>query len=172
MTHEAEGGQAGPEPGAPPGFTKLPVLGASGFNGLCGGLWVKVQNGSMLGGFRVEAIHCNPAGSCHGGMLATFSDVHLALAAQFEHSFNALILPTVSLTLDYLAPTPKGAWVEARAEIMKVTRGTVFANETLLADGKPVAFARGIFKIPSGEGGEEGAPVRDTGVMLRELLGR
>lgn len=163
--------QADVQVGAPAGFTKLPDLGPSGFNALCGGLWVKLQDGSMLGGFRVEAIHCNPAGSCHGGMLATFSDVHLALAAQFENRFDALILPTVSLTLDYLAPTPKGAWVEARADIIKVTRGTVFASETLLADGTPVAFARGIFKIPSGDAGARAAPARDTGAMLRDLLG-
>ena len=160
------------EPGigaAPPGFVELPILGPAGFNTICGPLWVRAEGVKLIAGFRVEAWHCNPAGNCHGGMLATFCDVHMGLAAQFEHPLGAMILPTVSLSLDYLAPTPKGAWVEASAEIVKVTRSMVFASEVVMADGEPVARAHGIFKIPTRGGGDPSEA--DLGAMLRKLLG-
>jgi len=145
---------------APAGFVKLPMVGPAGFNAVCGPLWVKADGERLVGGFRVEARHCNPAGNCHGGMLATFCDV-----------LGTLILPTISLSLDYLAPTANGSWVEARAEIVKVTRGMVFANEIVMADGQPVARAHGIFKIPS-QTGTAAASTIDTGAMLRAFLAR
>ena len=153
----------------PPGFVALPTLGPAGFNVMCGPLWVRAEGEKLVAGFRVEARHCNPAGNCHGGMLATFSDVHMGLAAQFEHPLGTLILPTISLSLDYLAPTPKGSWVEATVEIVKITRGMVFTSEVMMADGQPVARAHGIFKIPARR--DEDAPTADTGAMLRRFLG-
>jgi uncharacterized protein (TIGR00369 family) len=157
-------------PAPPPGFVELPLLSATEFTAICGPLWIRAEGNKMIGGFRVEPRHCNPAGNCHGGMLATFSDVHMAMAAQFELELATLILPTISLTLDYLAPTLNGAWVEAVPEIVKVTRGMVFTNEILTVDGQPVARASGIFKIPSNKTGPGGAPVSDTGARLRAFL--
>lgn len=154
----------------PPGFVKLPMLGPEGFNALCGPLWVRVDAGKLVGGFRVETRHCNPAGNCHGGMQATFCDVHMGLAAQFEHPLGTFILPTISLSLDYLAPIPKGSWVEASAEIVKVTRGMVFASEIMMVDGQPVARAHGIFKIASQGSAPPGASAMDTGALLRKFL--
>ena len=154
-----------------PGFVELPALGPAGFTALCGPLWVRAEDGKLVGGFRVRGRHCNPVGNCHGGMLATFCDVHMGLAAQFEQSLGTLILPTISLSLDYLAPTPKGSWVEARVQVVKVTRGMVFADEIMMADGQPVARAHAIFKIPSRGSAPADTPILDTGTMLRKFLG-
>jgi len=156
--------------GAPPGFVELPMFGTGGFNSLCGPLWVRVEGVKLVGGFRVETRHCNPAGNCHGGMLATFCDVHMALGTQFEHTLGTLILPTISLSIDYLAPTLKGAWVEAQVEIAKLTRGMVFASETITADGEPVARASGIYKIPSLSREPGAGKPADTGASLRAFL--
>jgi uncharacterized protein (TIGR00369 family) len=153
----------------PPGFVKLPLPAEDRFDRACGPFWAKAEGDRMVGGFRVLARHCNPAGICHGGMLATFCDMHLGLAAQFQCALGTFVLPTISLSLDYLAPTPMGAWVEARAEINKVTRGMVFAAETVMADGEPVARAHGIFKIPS-PNGDFAVPAIDTGARLRAFL--
>ncbi len=155
---------------APPGFVELPLIGEAGFNTMCGPLWVKNDGNRLIGGFRVEAKHCNPTGTCHGGMLATFCDVHMSIAAQFAHDIQAFILPTISLTLDYLASTPNGAWVEAVPEIVKVTRGMVFANEILTVDGQPVVRASAIYKIPFSKTAPDEAPVANTGASLRALL--
>ncbi len=158
--HEAEG--------VPAGFVRFPVAG--GFDETCGPLWIKAEGDRLVGGFRVEDRHCNPLGICHGGRLATFCDVHMAIAAQFANDFATLILPTISLSLDYLGPTANGSWVEARPEIAKVTRGMVFVSELVMADGEPVVRAHGIFKRPSADM-TAGASARSTGAMLRGLLG-
>ncbi len=154
---------------APPGFIELAMGGEAGFNELCGPLWVRAEGNRLIGGFRVERRHCNPMGNCHGGMLATFADVHMVVASQFAHELPSLGLPTISLALDYLAPTLLGAWVEAVPEIVKVTRGMVFANEILTVDGQPVARASGIFKI-SNKVEPGSAPVLNAGGRLRALL--
>ncbi len=154
---------------APAGFVRLPAVG--GFDATCGPLWIKTDGERLVGGFRVEDRHCNPIGICHGGRLATFCDVHMAIAAQFEHDLPTLILPTISLSLDYLGPTANGAWVEARAEIAKITRGMVFVSELVTADGEPVVRAHGIFRKPSADAAEVAATQR-TGARLRSLLGR
>ena len=99
-------------------------------------------------GFRVERRHCNPMKNCHGGMLASFSDMVLPLsihrkAAEVGHKF----LPTISLQLDYLAPAPMGCWVQGEAEVLRVTRSLVFAQGLVTADGEPAVRISGIFKI-------------------------
>ncbi len=159
--HEADG--------VPPGFVRFPAAG--GFDETCGPLWIKAEGDRLVGGFRVEDRHCNPLGICHGGRLATFCDLHMAIAAQFANDFPSLILPTINLSLDYLGPTANGSWVEARPEIAKVTRGMVFVSELVMADGQPVVRAHGIFKRPSPDAAASAA-TRSTGAMLRNLLNR
>jgi len=99
-------------------------------------------------GFRVERRHCNPMKNCHGGMLASFSDMVLPLsihrkAAEVGHKF----LPTINLQLDYLSPAPMGCWVQGEAEVLRVTRSLVFAQGLVTADGVPAVRISGIFKI-------------------------
>jgi acyl-coenzyme A thioesterase PaaI-like protein len=53
----------------------------------------------------------------------------------------------VSLQIDYLAPAPKGAWVEGRAQVLRSTRSLVFAQGLVTADGQTVARVSGVFKI-------------------------
>lgn len=99
-------------------------------------------------GFRVESRHTNPAGICHGGMMASFCDMLLPVCA--HHQSPALarrFLPTISLQVDYLAPTPLGAWVQGEAEVLRVTRTLAFLQGLVTADGTPVARASGVFKI-------------------------
>ena len=167
MNDMADAGKASLD--VPAGFIEMPA-GRDGFGALCGPFWMKAEGEVLVAGFRVESRHCNPAGICHGGMLAMFGDFHLAMSAMFRHPLGLHILPTINLSLDYLAPTPNGAWVEARAEMAKVTRGMVFANEIIIADGQPVARANGIFKIPSEASAQGAARVGDTGARLRRFL--
>jgi uncharacterized protein (TIGR00369 family) len=88
----------------------------------------------------------------HGGMLATFADMQLPMAARFQSGQDVGFMPTVNLTCDYLAPAKLGAWVEGRAEPVKITRKLVFAQGVATADGEPCLRFNGIFKIgvPSG----------------------
>ncbi len=128
----------------PPGFRELPVT--EDFLAVNGPLYARRDGNQLALGFRVEQRHCNPAQSCHGGMLMTFADMQLAIGANFAGDLKRF-LPTVSLTSDFLAPAPLGSWVEGRAEIARQARTLVFAHALISADGNPVVRANGIFQI-------------------------
>ena len=131
----------------PDGFA--PFKFAMGFIENVGPLYGKWTGTHLLLGFRVEPRHCNPGKVCHGGMLATFADMFLPIAARFQAKTDMGFLPTVNLTCDYLAPAPLGAWVEGRAEPIKITKNLLFAQGLATADGQPTLRANGIFKITS-----------------------
>jgi uncharacterized protein (TIGR00369 family) len=131
----------------PAGFAPFKL--AFGFLEGNGPLYGKWDDDHLLLGFRVELRHCNPGRVCHGGMLATFADMFLPIAARFQAKTDMGFLPTVNLSCDFLAPAPLGVWVESRAEALKITKNLLFAQGTATADGAPVLRANGIFKITS-----------------------
>lgn len=131
----------------PEGFAPLKIsMGFLESNGPLYGTW----DGSHLRlGFRVEERHCNPGMVAHGGMLATFADMLLPIAARFQSQTDMGFLPTINLTCDFLAPAPLGAWVEGQGEAIKITRNLLFAQGMATADGAPVLRANGVFKVTS-----------------------
>ena len=137
---------AGAGAAVPPGFVALAM--GDGFMGINGPLWLRHEGPLLLIGFRVEARHCNPMGNCHGGMLASFSDMLLPLSIhRTSPEIGFKFLPTISLQLDYLAPAPLGCWVQGEAEVLRVTRSLVFVQGLVTADGEPAVRISGIFKI-------------------------
>ena len=64
------------------------------------------EPGDARFGFRVEQHHCNLRPTGHGGLLAMVADVFMARGALLVDGV-ATPLPTISLTIDYLAPRPK-----------------------------------------------------------------
>jgi len=136
----------GSTPGVPDGFRPVPAGGE--FIDVNGPLWIRrVGNRAQLG-FRVEPRHTNPAGICHGGMMASFCDMLLPLCAHRQEPTVAdRFLPTISLQIDYLAPSPLGAWVQGEADVLRTTATLVFVQGLVTADGQPVTRASGIFKI-------------------------
>ncbi len=135
-----------PDPSIPKGFE--PRRFGDGFIAANGPLYVKKLNPGIVLGFRVEPRHCNPMGICHGGMIATFCDMLLPISAHYLSADLARrFLPTINLQIDYLAASPKGAWVQGEAQLLRSTRSLVFMQGVVSADGQPVARASGIFKI-------------------------
>ena len=73
-------------------------------------------------GFRVEERHANIARACHGGMLTSFADMQMVVVTHYQwpeiagHSF-----PTISLTTDFVASVPLGAWLEGTADVIRAT---------------------------------------------------
>ena len=134
----------------PEGFR--PLAFNMGFLEHSGPLYGKWDGTHLLMGFRVELRHCNPGQVAHGGMLATFADMFLPIAARFQSARDMGFMPTVNLTCDYMAPAKLGAWVESRAEPVRITRSLVFAQGVAVADGEPCLRANGIFKITQATG--------------------
>lgn len=135
----------------PEGFKPLPVGGD--FIATNGPLYIRSvaqPDGSKVRhlGFRVEQRHTNPMGNCHGGMLATFADMMLPMLAHRQApELRNQFLPTVSLQIDYLAPSPLGAWVQGEAQVLRTTRNLAFVQGLITADGVPALRVSGIFKI-------------------------
>ncbi len=146
----------------PEGWGKLPF--DTGFIGVNGPLFVRHDGETLRLGFHVEERHCNPMGMCHGGWLASFADMQLPFGARAQAGLVMRFLPTISLSIDYLAPAKLGAWVEGRTEVLKRTQRLVFAQMTATADGEICIRANGTFKI--------GPEVQFDGGALTALLSR
>jgi acyl-coenzyme A thioesterase PaaI-like protein len=83
----------------------------------------------------------------HGGMLSSFADIVLCLGG-FEQAKVSGFFITISLTTDYLAPAPLGAWLQCRPELVRATRSMTFVQGVFTADGAPCLRANGIFRVP------------------------
>ena len=105
-----------------------------------GPLYGRLEDDRFVMGIRVEQRHCNPMGNCHGGMLATFCDMLLPMAAhRTTAEVRGRFLPTISLQLDYMNGAPLGHWVQGEADILQVTRNLVFSQGLITCDGRVVA---------------------------------
>jgi uncharacterized protein (TIGR00369 family) len=132
-------------PAVPAGFE--PLRAGGGYIAHNGPLYLRSEGGELQMGFRVEQRHCNPMGICHGGMLATFCDMLLPFTAQRSSQVGRRFLPTINLQIDYLAPSPLGAWVQGVGQVLRATRSLVFVQGLVSADGTPALRCSGVFKI-------------------------
>lgn len=141
---------AGPDPAlaaAPPGFH--PIRRSGSFNEVAGPFFYRADRSSFVTGFRVMAHHLNPADVMHGGMSVVFADMTLGLGMSIKCGIH-IFMPTVNLTTDFLAGGKAGAWVEGDAKLVRRTRGMVFAETVLTADGAPFLRCSAVLKIPAG----------------------
>jgi len=92
--------------------------------------------------------HTAIPGYVYGGLLASIIDCHgtgSASAAAYKAegremgSEPALRFVTANLNVDYLAPTPMGATLEARGTIREQTHKKVIVDIVLSVDGVPCA---------------------------------
>lgn len=139
----------------PEGFTPLRNRGSG--EGTAGPFYIRQcaageggDGGAWQLGFRVTAAKLNPAGVCHGGILATFADVQ-GSAVKRGLGLTGWS-PTVNLSLDYVAPAPEGAWVQSTPELVRRTRSLLFVQAVLRADGDPCLRVSAIYKL----GGQQG----------------
>ena len=116
------------------------------FMAINGPLLHKHDGKQLLLGMRVEKRHCNPMDVCHGGMLMSFVDMAMPMGVVYQENINRF-LPTISLNTDFLAPVPLDAWLEARTDVLRVTRSMVFAQCLVQADGITAVRASGVFKL-------------------------
>lgn len=128
----------------PDGFRMLRDVGGQ-FIQVNGPIYFKKSEVGLVIGLRIEERHCNPMGICHGGMLMTFCDMAMPMAANFANKL-AQFLPTISMSTDFVGPAKLGSWLESRTDVLKVTRNLVFTQTILTADGEAVVRASGTFK--------------------------
>ncbi len=135
-----------PDLAIPEGFK--PRNFGDGFISANGPLYTRRGERGLVMGFRVEPRHCNPMNICHGGMMATFCDMLLPMSGHRQaKELAGRFLPTISLQVDYLAPSPLGSWVQGEGQVLRVTRSLVFMQGLVTADGQNVARVSGTFKL-------------------------
>ena len=145
MRHEAETTTLRRDP-IPEGYVPRPLSG--GFLRALGPLYVRREaDGRSSFGLLVEEAHCNAKDMCHGGMLATLADLVLGIGG-LEQAGSSGFFITISLAQDFLAPVPRGAWLEMRPELLRATRTMMFVQGVFTVGEEPVLRANGVFRLP------------------------
>ena len=118
----------------PPGYMKYEY--DDPFEDLVGPLGYRVANGALSLVFEAGPQHCNTQASIHGGMLMTFADYALCLAATWDQPGEKCL--TISFNCEFAAPGKQGDVVESTAEVIRRTgsftfvRGQVFVADRVL----------------------------------------
>lgn len=134
----------------PEGFQPDPRFQPHRFSGLVGPFYSRRQGNELSLGLRIEERHCNSRGTCHGGLLATLADIALgyACAVAGGPDGKGRNYVTADLTLQYLASTLPGDWVQSEVRVLNPGSQFVSAEGHLLANGKPVVRISANFRIP------------------------
>jgi len=126
----------------PDGFE--PILSNSAFGWENGPIFERRSGEIISRGFRVSERHINAGGMCHGGMMMTFADILLATAVK---SVAEPPFVTIRLTTDFIDAAFEGEWVEGTAASSGIEDGIVPVSCTMMAEGRLVASASGLFKL-------------------------
>lgn len=131
------------------GFSRL-ALQANPFIDPLGPLYAKPDgDGGLYIGIRVEERHCNPGGSCHGGMLMTLADMTLILNANAQTGMHRFMV-TINLACDFTGPARNGDWIEGHGKVLRASKNMIFVNGLIQTADTTVARINGIFK-PTGD---------------------
>jgi len=133
----------------PEGFQLDPRIQPHTFGGLAGPFYSRRQGNDLSLGLRIEARHCNSRGTCHGGLLATLADIALgyACAIASENDGEKRNFVTVDLSIQYLASTHVGEWVQSEVTVLTPGSRTGSVAGQLLANGRPVARISANFRV-------------------------
>lgn len=121
-----------------------PIFRTNGFDSAFGTVYLNRKTTTL--GFRVTEYHTNATGNCHGGAMATFADMQIAAIMRSGLITTERHTPTISLSVDYIAPAPLGAWVEANVILIKETKSLIFTQALITANGEPVARANATYR--------------------------
>lgn len=112
-------------------------------------------DGSVRCAFEATSKHANTSGQIHGGMLMTFADYALCLAA--IHGLAGERCVTVSLNCEFTAPGQVGDFIESTAEVVRRGRSLAFVRGQITAGERTLLNYSGITKrLPRGDAVERG----------------
>lgn len=89
--------------------------------------------------------HLNGGGNVHGGLLMTFADISMSQTARAVTGAQGC--NTVSMTCDFVGPGRAGETLECHVRVTRQTRTLVFLSADIVAGGRAVAVATGLWKI-------------------------
>lgn len=118
-----------------------------GFGERFGTIYIKENPVGIKLGFLVQEHHSNGYGACHGGAIASFADMQV-LVAKNSPRIKGFHTPTISLSIDYIAPLKVGDWVEMSAEVLKISTNIIFTRALMTVKGKVAVQTSAKYIIP------------------------
>ena len=115
----------------------------SGFIALVGPLHARAADGAYA--FRAEQKHANLIGVVHGGMLMSFADRAMGVAAMIAAEGANVV--TIQLEMKFIGAGRLGDWLIAAPAVVHRTRSLVFMRGEVRAGSRLVATADGVWKI-------------------------
>lgn len=97
----------------------------------------------------VEERHCNATGMMHGGAMATFLDGQAFVVV--DDTLKQRHTPTISLSIDFLAPPLLGDWLVAEVQLVKVTRSMIASQALAKVGDRVVARSNAIYSNTIGK---------------------
>ena len=116
---------------------------AGGFSALVGPMWRRGERPNLEFAFLAEARHANGAGIVHGGMISTFCDSAMSLAA---HDVDPTPRLTINLAIQFIAPGKIGELMIARSDVLRLTRSLCFLQGQVFGGARLVASATATLK--------------------------
>ena len=115
------------------------------FIGLVGPIWEKAEGDARRYGLLAEERHLNRGGVMHGGMVMTFADQALGLAAWAANGERPQA--TIQLDTHFVSGVREGDFVEARCRVVRQTRSLLFMSAELAVGERVAATSNGIWKL-------------------------
>lgn len=111
-----------------------------------------VDSGAARLALKVGAEHCNAYGVMHGGAMATFADAQI-IAVRTYTGEEANHTPTITLSVDYIAPASEGSWLVAETTFLRATQTMLFTQAVIRIGERVVARSNAIYRNnPKGRG--------------------
>lgn len=125
----------------PPGWR---LHDGEGFIGLVGPLWERWDGDTLLLAFTAEDKHANQRGVVQGGMLMTLADRVMGHALRVH--LGGQPVATIQLDTHFLDAGHIGNFIEARAELKRVTRSVAFVEGVVSQGDRALMRATGVWK--------------------------
>ncbi len=120
------------------------VSGHGAFRELVGPFYVRERDGKLEYCFRVQPKHDNTEGRAHGGMIMSFCDEALGMAA--VRARPGVRLVTISFDCQFIGGATEGSLVVLEPQVIKTTASLVFLRGLCLTNGQTVAACSGVWK--------------------------
>ena len=111
--------------------------GGDAFEDLVGPFYFKkLDDGSYHSAFVSEGRHKNGGGMLHGGLLMTFADFSLCMAATNHYKEESC--STISFSSEFVSAASIGALIRCMPKVIRKTGSLVFVSGELESDGDVV----------------------------------
>src|SRR5579863_10227694 len=121
------------------------VVDTSGFLNLIGPLWERVVEGHHEYAILAEHKHHNRRDRVQGGVLMTLADRASGMIARLVSGRPTLA--TVQMDVHFIDAGQIGELLIAKPRVVRLTHTLIFTTAEVVADGRVVVTASGVFKI-------------------------